>query len=196
MITLRVLGGAVVLVCLLCFTPVPEGVAKLVRTEPHLDRADAIVVLSGGVYADGKLKLPSLSRAIHGVVLYRKGLAPVIVFSRAGRPPDAYARLAQDLGVPAEAVVSNPGGRTTREEALTLATVLAGRVPRRILLVSDAWHLARAAPLFEQAGFDVLPAPPEYSTAVSRPDDRLFLLRDVIREMTARLYYRVARYSG
>jgi hypothetical protein len=49
---------------------------------PHLEFADAIVVLGAeGVRGNGTLSDASLRRALHGVDLYRRGLAKTIVFT-------------------------------------------------------------------------------------------------------------------
>lgn len=137
---------------------------------------------------------------MQGVRLYKAGLAPLIVFSGAafGGPraeADAAAQLARDLGVPGEQIIAETSPRTTREEAARISRRLESRAIRRILLVSDSEHLIRAVALFEQVGFEVLPAPADsVSSATDSPEERLKLLRRVSQELIARLYYRVAGY--
>src|SRR2546425_7964860 len=148
-IVCRCLGAVVALVCLAALTPLPNYLARALRTEPRLDRADAIVVLGGGVEPDGALNSGSLSRVTHGIRLYKARLAPLIVFSGAAfdrRPAEAEvaARLARDLGVPSEQILTETGARTTREEAARIARRLEPRAVRRILLVTDSEHLTRA----------------------------------------------------
>ena len=64
-----------------------------------------------------------------------------------------------------------------------------------ILLVTDGDHMARALPLFERAGFEVLPAP-VFDTVydAAGPEDRLSTSRSMLMELGARLYYRAAGY--
>jgi uncharacterized SAM-binding protein YcdF (DUF218 family) len=57
----------------------------------------------------------------------------------------AAARLARDLGVPGEQILAETSPRTTREEAARISRRLQSRTIRRILLVTDSEHLARAA---------------------------------------------------
>ncbi len=200
MIVCRCLGAAVVLVCLSAFTPLPNYAALALRTDPRLGPADAIVVLGGGIELDGALMSHSLYRVMHGVRLYKAGLAPLIVFSGAafgGRvaEADAAAQFARDLGVPGERILTEPSPRTTREEAARISQRFQSRAIRRILLVTDSEHLARAAPLFEQVGFEVLPAPVDsVSPATDSPEGRLEMLRGMSQELVARLYYRLAGY--
>lgn len=61
--------------------------------------------------------------------------------------------------------------------------------------MTDSQHMARARPLFERAGFEVLPAPvDEISDTAEAPESRLKLMRRVAEELLARLYYRLAGY--
>ncbi|SFC36983.1 Uncharacterized SAM-binding protein YcdF, DUF218 family [Marinospirillum celere] len=55
--------------------------------------------------------------------------------------------------------------RTTQENAVFTAELLKQKGINQIILVSHAWHLARAVPAFENQGLEVLPAPLEFSTA-------------------------------
>ena len=45
----------------------------------------------------------------------------------------------------------------TRENAEAARVLLAPLGIKRILLVTSAWHLARAVPAFQQVGFEVIP---------------------------------------
>jgi len=196
----RCLGAAVALVCLVALTPLPNYLALALRPVPRLEAADASVVLGGSVEPDGALSPESLARVMQGIRLYKARLAPLIVFSGAAfgdRPVEAEvaARLARDLGVPAEPILTETGARTTREEAERIARRLEARAVRRVLLVTDSDHLTRAVPLFERVGFEVLPAPADsVSSATRTPEKRLQLLRHLSQELMARLYYRLAGY--
>jgi len=55
--------------------------------------------------------------------------------------------------------------------------------------------MRRARTAFEQAGFEVLAAPThDLSSGVFRPGERLALMRRVVEERLARLYYGLAGY--
>jgi uncharacterized SAM-binding protein YcdF (DUF218 family) len=104
-------------------------------------------------------------------------------------------RLARDLGVPPTAVLADPRGRTTRDEASVSWEDLAPRGIRRILLVTASEHMPRAAALFRRAGFEVVEAPVEQlSSHDGRPQVRLEIARMLLRELLARAYHRAAGY--
>ena len=102
--------------------------------------------------------------------LYHAGCAPQVVISAGGTvawpvigaEADAIRALLLDLRVPASAIISEAASRDTEQNAQYLATVLPLAVAPRILLVSSAWHLRRAVPLFERRGYKVLPVGADY----------------------------------
>lgn len=195
----RTLGGVgCALFLVTAFTPLPNLLAGWLVSPPRLAPAEAIVVLGAGVSPQGHLSEPSLQRAIHGMLLQRRGLAPLLVFFGAagdGGAPEAAVRaaLAHELGFSPETILTEARARTTREEAARLATLLQPRGIRRILLVTHALHMPRARVVFERAGFEVLAAPAdEGGIHASTPEDRLALMRTLLEELFGRLYYRVA----
>jgi uncharacterized SAM-binding protein YcdF (DUF218 family) len=111
-------------------------------------QADAMIVLGDDNY-DG-------DRAAHAADLYRMGLAPIVVAS--GRLLRPYAGIAdmmeRDLesrGVPSASIVKfSHRGENTREEAETLAGLIAGRGWKRILVVTSNYHARRARFIFER----------------------------------------------
>jgi uncharacterized SAM-binding protein YcdF (DUF218 family) len=197
----RLLGAlAAVLFVALAFTPVPN--ALYARWAPPLsaptaaDQAQAIVVLGAGSGADGFLTDDSLRRAVHGIRLWRRGLAPRLLLLG---PPNwngpaesaVRAELARDLGVPAEAILVGDQAQTTRQEARESASLLQPRGVRRILLVTGTQHMPRARPLFEREGFEVLPAAvDEMPRQTIKPEMRLDIARRLIQEALARTLYR------
>ena len=197
----RILGALCVgLFLIFAFTPLPNMLYDRMAVPARLEPAQAIVVLGSGVSEDGILDDESLRRALQGIVLYRKGLAPRILFlgyTAPGGPAEAQVRgtLARQLGLPDEALLIETRARTTREEAARSARALQEQGIRRILLVTDALHLVRAQPLFTWAGFEVLPAPAEDPTRTSTdPEGRLKLARAVVGEALALAYYHTAGY--
>jgi hypothetical protein len=91
----RLLGlSAVAVFVLSAFTPLLAAVAALLGGPARLEPADAIVVAArGGVDSDGVLSNASLRRTLHGIALYRRGLAPLLLFSggHSDRRPDEAA---------------------------------------------------------------------------------------------------------
>jgi len=198
---LRVLGLAtLVTVLVFAFTPAANILARSVAVPARLVPADAIVVLGGPpALSNGTLSGQSLKRAMRGIDLYRAGLAPLLVFS--GNDPDArhaesrgQAAVAGQSGVPREASIFLSGAHTTHEEASRLKPILTSRGIARILLVTDADHMIRAAPLFEHTGFTVFAAPVDEPETDLAPDARLDLLVRTVRELAGIVYYRAAGY--
>ena len=189
---LRILGFAGLLVFVAAaFTPLPNRLNAWMAGSPQLESADAIVVLGrGGADSDGVLTNRSLRRVLHGVELYRSGLAPLLVLSGTGEETGARSVLVQGLGVPAAAILEVSSVHTTREEAERIGQLLLPRNQRRILLVGDPIDMPRTRAVMERVGFAVLPAPTA-ATGPSLPEGRLALLRDIATELAGLAYYRV-----
>jgi uncharacterized SAM-binding protein YcdF (DUF218 family) len=185
---------------ILAYTPAAGAISRRVATRSPPQPADAIVVLGAGASADGVMSHQSLRRLVGGLRLYHRGLAPRLIVMGPGNrgerlEAELRADLARDLGVPSSALVVEGHGLTTRHEAALAARRVRASGGRRVLLVTGALHMRRAAVLFEREGLEVVPAPvPEMSSATRRPDARLELARLVAMELLARLHYRVAGY--
>ena len=179
------------------FTPFPNLLAGQLMIPSKIEAAEAIVVLGGGIEDSRTLSRASLRRTIHGIRLYRQGLAPVMIFSGGSAGQEAaegalMASLAAELGVPSDAIWVEAGSNDTWTEAFEVARLAQPKGVRKILLVTSPLHMKRASATFERAGFQVLPASSETSAAdVKSPEDRLVLMRKVCQEAVARLYYRI-----
>lgn len=200
---LRLLGGATLAAFAICaFTPLPNA---LCRREVAVDPprpAQAIVVLGADMTREGMLSASSLRRALEGILLYRRGMAPWLVFlgprnTSGHSQSEARAALALECGIPASAILTGEGMWTTRDEAEGVKALLAPKGARTILLVTGALHMGRARRLFESAGFEVIPAPlRDASCEAVGPEVRLGLTMSLAQEYLARAYNRVAALSG
>ena len=197
----RGLGTAgVALFVMTAFTPVPNVLGRWSGALSQLEPAEAIVVLGGGVRSDGGLSDGSMRRMLHGILLHRRGLASLLVFFGPGRgeavaEADLRAAFAGELGMPPDAILTVTDAQTTQEEATRGRALLRARGVRRILLVTEVLHMARARAAFEREGFEVLAAPTdELSSGVTHPQGRLRLMRRLLEECIGRLYYRLAGY--
>src|SRR5262245_53931564 len=176
------------------FTPGATLLARWLAQPSRLVPGDAIVVLAtGGVDENVALSTASLRRTLHGVALYRQGLAPLLVLSGWPGEVDERAGIAVKLGMSPAALVTESRAGTTRTGARLLQERLRSRNVHCVLLVADLVDIPRARGAFERVGFTVLSAPLDPG-AVSSPDSRLRLLRDMLREWLAWGYYRVAGY--
>jgi uncharacterized SAM-binding protein YcdF (DUF218 family) len=132
--------------------------------------------------------------------LYKQHLAPIIVFSGAENSAghseaESRAALAEDVGIPGDAIVTERSALTTHEEGVNIGRLLSARGARRVLLVADAQGMRRASAVFTRAGFEVLPAPTDDVQSIGdAPEVRLQLVRRILIELCALVYYRLAGY--
>ncbi len=193
----RLAGGVVLLlVGLIIATPLPQGLSRWLSVSAPPSRAEAIVVLGGGgVREDGELTDISLRRTQHGIDLYHRGLAPLLILAggssrRAGSSEVvARMRLARGCGVPAGAILTVATARTTHEESIETGRLLRPRGITRILLVADAEGMGRAQRLFRRGGFDVIASPVNDVASTGAPEAQLALARRVAVELSAWVYY-------
>jgi uncharacterized SAM-binding protein YcdF (DUF218 family) len=189
-------GLALVLVFLaVAFTPLPNLLAGLLIVPSRIEAAEAIVVLGGGIVDARTLSPASLRRTVEGIRLYRQGLAPIIIFSGGNAGQEAsegalMASLAGELGVPSTAIWVEAVSNDTWTQAQEVGRLARPKEIRRILLVTDSFHMKRAHAPFERVGFRVLPASSGTAAgAEKKPEARLELMRRVCQEAVARLYY-------
>jgi len=110
-------------------------------------------------------------RVIYGAHLYLQGVAPQILVSGGqvpivGEPTPGADNMEEFLimlGVPQEAIWKETASRNTYENALYSHQFLEEKGINRIILVTSAFHMPRSVMLFEQQGFEVIPAPTDYS---------------------------------
>ena len=126
--------------------------------------ADVVVVLGARVLADGTPSGTLRARTEKAVELYRQGVAPRLLFSGGvGVYPPAEARvmreLAVSLGVPAEACLLEEESHSTEQNAHLSARVLRELGARRVVVVSDPYHLLRARQYFRLEGYEVATSP-------------------------------------
>lgn len=136
-------------------------------------RAGAIVVLGAGRALGAReyggrdmVSEQGFSRLRYAAELQRRTQAPILV---SGGNPDGPGpseaslmadALTRDLGCKAE--WTEGSSINTAENARFTYQLLAPLKIKRIFLVTHAAHMARAFPIFEKAGFDVVPAPMGY----------------------------------
>lgn len=156
---------------------------SLERKTPFMKLADApvtdaIVVLGGGQQA----YMPETGepyvfnhhagdRLEQGIRAFLAGKAPLLAvgggsFAMAGAPTCAeYARdVARARGVPEDRIVLGGEARYTRDESEDLATRLREHGVRRVLLVTSATHMPRAALEYRQRGLEVVSLPCDFDT--------------------------------
>lgn len=170
---------------LMSLPAVMQWSAGLLEREPVLEeaqwatlaqRADAIVILGagreqndpgwGGADQPG---LMALERLRYAARLARASGLPMAATGglHYGQPPSEAALMAdsmkRDYGL--EIRWLEEQSRTTWENASLSAELLQPQGVRRVVLVTQAWHMSRARWCFEQAGFEVITAPMGYLSA-------------------------------
>lgn len=153
--------------------------------------AQAIVVLGGYLRYEGQTGRPveiggASDRLLCAFQLYRASKAPLILLSggnlvsSSAVPPEAdlASRILQEWGVPSSAILIEDRSRTTHENAIFSAPILAARGIQRILLVTSAFHMRRAAATFRRTNLNVLPFAADFLAEAGPPDFPFSLLPD------------------
>ncbi len=137
---------AAILIAVLIVIFVPFALAIYLSPQNPLQKADAIVVVSGG---------DTDSRITEGVKLYEQKWAPKIIFSGAAAEGDvsnalAMARIAITAGVPAEDIILEEKSKTTVENATLSSKIILENRYKSIILVTSPYHQRRASDLFQK----------------------------------------------
>ena len=194
-----VIVGALLVVALfatLTWRPVVERLAMTLAQPDTHGPVQAIVVLGGGVDPKCSPGFAMLRRTLLGIHLYKQRRAPLLTFSGGmdeSSCPEAtiMASIAEDMGVPGDAVLMEKSSGNTWENALMTSKLLQPRGIRRILLVTDAMHMRRAAACFRHVGFEVERASvPIFRRVRFNPA----LLLEIVHEYLGWWYYRYKGY--
>lgn len=194
----------------LSLTPVSSALIAPLESYPpitvtQLKQVQAIVILGGGTYSNAPeyggdtVGYSTLERVRYGARLAKQSGLPLLLSAGApfgGRIESESMRevLEQDFGVKARWIEA--ASRDTAENAQLSAKILAVAGISRIALVSHAWHLPRAIPLFEREGLTVVAAPTGFSSHSASlmenllPGEALGTSRVAIREYLGQLYNR------
>lgn len=151
-----------------CIVGLPLERPYLAMQNPDaLPKADAIVLLGGGIGKCDEMEFPDMAesadRVWHAARLYRAGKAPLVVVS--GRNDLAAAvPLLVDLGVPREAIAVDNESRNTYENSRFTERLVAERLGegRTVLLVTSAWHMTRSLGNFAKTSLKAVPAPADF----------------------------------
>ncbi|WP_045760366.1 YdcF family protein [Xanthomonas albilineans] len=146
--------------------------------------ADAIIVLGAAAY-DAKPSPVFEERIRHALDLYRRGYAPTLIFTggfgNGARFAEAQVarRYALRQGVPADAVLIETISRTTRQNLIQARQIMRAHGLRRVIVVSDPLHMARALRLCRELQIDALASSTPSSRFRSFQTRWPFLLQEV-----------------
>ena len=129
------------------------------------DVADVAVVLGAAVWPGGRPSPTLARRTLHGVALLRAGAARhLLLTGGVGRHPPSEAsvmrELAEHAGVARARIVLDEQATTTLDSARACAAIIAARGWRRVLIVTDRYHLPRALLAFRRFGVAAQGSPP------------------------------------
>jgi uncharacterized SAM-binding protein YcdF (DUF218 family) len=130
--------------------------------------ADAIVVLGAAQYA-GRPSPVLRARLDHALALWQRGLAPTVMVTGGRADGDRYTeaeasrRYLRARGVPSSAIRAESEGRTTLVSMRNVAAQLTEDSVRRVLLVSDPFHMFRLSLLARIEGLEPYASPTQTS---------------------------------
>jgi uncharacterized SAM-binding protein YcdF (DUF218 family) len=114
----------------------------------------------------------TFSRLVAGVEMARRLGAPLVLSMGNGEPfsttvsdADTMAEAAVDMGMPRERIIVENRSRDTVENSFEVRRIVKGD---RIVLVTSAYHMKRAAAMFRRRGFIVVPAPAYFLSQTRR----------------------------
>jgi uncharacterized SAM-binding protein YcdF (DUF218 family) len=139
--------------------------------------ADAIVVLGAAQY-EGRPSPVLRARLDHAVDLWRRGLAPEVIVTGGTGVGDTTSEAAVSRnyllqhGVPDSAVVMETHGMTTSQSLHAVSALVAPLAGRRVILVSDPFHMLRLSILARRLGLTPFTSPTRTSPISASPTYR------------------------
>jgi uncharacterized SAM-binding protein YcdF (DUF218 family) len=126
--------------------------------------ASAIVVLGAAQYV-GRPSPVLRARLDHAIDLWRRGLAPRIIFTGGfgDRDTTSEAAVAQryaiEHGIPPRVILIENAGRSTTESLAQVASLMEAEPTRDVILVSDPFHMLRLSILARRFGLNPFSSP-------------------------------------
>jgi len=161
----RALGGILLAVVLLALGWAAVVVTVAIHAaHDEATGADAIVVLGAAQY-NGRPSPVFRARLDHAAALYQRGLAPtVLVTGGVGvrdtiNEADVGRNYLVRLGIPDNAVLPLVGGHDTFTSIDQVSRWFDGRNSRRVLLVSDGFHMLRLEIIARRLGLTPFTSP-------------------------------------
>ncbi len=161
----RALGGILLVVVLMALAWAAVVVTVAVQAaHDEATGADAIAVLGAAQY-NGRPSPVFRARLDHAAALYQRGLAPIVLVTGGvgARDTLSEANVGRNylvrLGMPDEAVIPLAGGHDTFTSIDQVRRWFDGRDSRRVLLVSDGFHMLRLQIIARRLGLTPYTSP-------------------------------------
>jgi uncharacterized SAM-binding protein YcdF (DUF218 family) len=148
--------------------------AALAGSRDQATSADAIVVLGAAQY-NGRPSPVFRARLDHAAALFQRGLAPIVLVTGGVGTHDTVSesevgrRYLVKAGLPDGAVLELPAGTSTAASLAGVARWFQGRDSRRVLLVSDGFHMLRLQILATRLGLSPFTSPAPNSPIRANP---------------------------
>lgn len=165
------------------------GLVYLVKVQSDLDEtqpADAAIVLGAAVWA-GSPSPVLTARLAHALELFQKKQVNYIIVTGGVGTGDnlseaeAGAQYLIENGVPASNIVLERDGRSTLQSLQAAAQLAAPLRLKRVLLVSDPFHMLRSLKMAHDLGFEAFASPTQTSPISTRPrEEWLYMVREAI----------------
>ena len=165
------------------------GVVALVKAQSQVDQTqpvDAAIVLGAAVWAGSPSPVLS-ARLQHALDLFQKKQVNYIIVTGGTGTGDnlseaeAGARFLTENGVPAANILLEREGRSTFQSMQAAASLSAPLRLKRVLLVSDPFHMLRSLKMAQDLGFEAYASPTLTSPISRRPiEEWLYRVREAI----------------
>lgn len=203
--------GAALLLFLFSWPPVADALARELESSATTTMSasntyDVVVLLGGVLNASSTPSTPEYSESVDRLLavydVLRLDRARHVIITSDAEEASVLANQLAVWGVARDRIVIDTQSRNTHENALRSAEIIRDHSWSRILLVTSALHMARAAGCFRAAGltFDTLPvdrlasAPGIKRLRLAPRAEALVLSTAALREATGRVMYRAAGY--
>jgi uncharacterized SAM-binding protein YcdF (DUF218 family) len=155
-------GLLFVLFLVIGYTPVSKAMWRDLQENDPLQPADAVFVLASVHLNDSTISAHSQDRLLHALDILHAGYADRLVLTRpegeAGVWPALARREITDLGLNYPIDELGPV-HDTHSECQRVAQLVRERGWRRVILVTHAWHMRRAATFLRNEGVDTICSP-------------------------------------
>jgi len=149
-------------ILVIVYTPLTGYLVRGLVRRDAVRPADAVVVLSAAMRRNGEPGSVAELRLLHGYELLGQRYAPRLVITRTMSPYGSALPAVREqlqrlrLDVPVDEV--GPTGNT-HDEGVAVARLCRERGWRAVILVTDPWHMRRAAATFRKSGVPILCSP-------------------------------------
>ncbi len=198
------------------YTPLANWLARPLIVGDEMRKADLIVVLGGGSYG-GSLGGASSERLLKGLILYREGYAPRIIFSGGAAQglsrkilhtvlgirgkkarsteADLMDNAASSLGVPSTDRAVDETSLDTYENLKNVRRFMSENGLKTCLMVTSPTHMRRVVLTAGELGLECYPAPvSDYTGDMKGPFERLALFKQTVWEYGGLAIYRLYGY--